>query len=864
MLAEVVLRPPDVRHLDAAFQGAGRLAARANRASRSRSATCSRRAARRAAGRSSPTRSSGRSTTRRASPAGRDRSARHYRCTVCRDQRGGGEQRQAPLDADDLAPGHRRRRRRARCARPLRDRFPEIPGAESLADELLDLHTPRQLVGLGAILERIESDLRAAPVLAALRLAFAPRDPAGQPARQRAGPGRARCASRRATSGRRPAPSGASATRGSPSRTPSGSSAGSSSGSRAGRPGRSRPASARTCGASARGPRPPVVGLSGPRGLRRPRATIPTRYGRTGADAADPPRPRPAADAPEPGAPRGRLPRDGLGARSRGGGAAADRGPRRCLAPAAVELAGDGARARRSRRVEPVMARDGRVVQLVDGGAEATRRGRRSAARRRLPAARAPGWPTPTTTAGGRRRAAAARADGCHRAPRTRGNVGLEPVPGGAGDPDVVPGARPVRAARAGRRTAVLGRGCRPDRDRDRRRDAPGAWRAGALRAAAGRDPGRARPGRRAAAADAPRCEPRPSDGGRGARSLPPTPTSDDRPGRAADARRGDRDPVGRRRRRRTPRPASAAPRVDRDGPADPVERLLGLIRDELGRPTQRRLTEIEPGRWWLADPDDIAAAAVPLADRVEWAVFSLLSTAGPIVGDRLLRADRRAVHRPRPARRGARPGLPRELSEPRQHARPARHRRRPAPPQPGAHRAARGASPNAGHRLGHAGLDRPPRADPAASARGLLGDLLEPGERRPRSAVHQPGDRRPRRGRRHLVRPRQARVPVRGRMDGDARRAAPPPPRPDPARRGARPVPGHRAGADRARPLQARALAAAAGGPRGRELAHHQVEPPARRSWPATRSTWTTWSRTSGSIRPSSGAPSRCPCSAS
>jgi hypothetical protein len=58
---------------------------------------------------------------------------------------------------------------------------------------------------------------------------------------------------------------------------------------------------------------------------------------------------------------------------------------------------------------------------------------------------------------------------------------------------------------------------------------------------------------------------------------------------------------------------------------------LLALIRDELARPGHRRLTEIEPGRWWLADRDDRAAAAAPLADRVEWAVFSLLSTAGPL-----------------------------------------------------------------------------------------------------------------------------------------------------------------------------------------------------------------------------------------
>jgi hypothetical protein len=50
-----------------------------------------------------------------------------------------------------------------------------------------------------------------------------------------------------------------------------------------------------------------------------------------------------------------------------------------------------------------------------------------------------------------------------------------------------------------------------------------------------------------------------------------------------------------------------------------------------MGEPSQRRLGELEPGRWWLTDPDDVANAAVPVADRVEWAVFSLLSTAGPL-----------------------------------------------------------------------------------------------------------------------------------------------------------------------------------------------------------------------------------------
>jgi hypothetical protein len=72
-------------------------------------------------------------------------------------------------------------------------------------------------------------------------------------------------------------------------------------------------------------------------------------------------------------------------------------------------------------------------------------------------------------------------------------------------------------------------------------------------------------------------------------------------------------------------------PAIARDSAPDPVEGLLALIREELTRPTQRRLVEIEPGRWWLADREDREAAGVPLADRVEWAVFSLLSTAGPI-----------------------------------------------------------------------------------------------------------------------------------------------------------------------------------------------------------------------------------------
>ncbi len=58
------------------------------------------------------------------------------------------------------------------------------------------------------------------------------------------------------------------------------------------------------------------------------------------------------------------------------------------------------------------------------------------------------------------------------------------------------------------------------------------------------------------------------------------------------------------------------------------VDELLELIRTELDRPNNRRIRQIEPGHYWLASHEDRSAAAQPIADRVEWAVFSLLSSA--------------------------------------------------------------------------------------------------------------------------------------------------------------------------------------------------------------------------------------------
>ena len=140
MLAEVVLRPPDVRHLDAAFQG---MAASPRRESSlkvslgdlyaTRCPTCGRMLV------------AEEFIWAAADPAP-EAVARVYRCTVCRDQRGETEVRQAPLDAEDLVRlGADVGADEVRAI--IKARFPAVDGAPPLVDELLDLHTPRQLVG---------------------------------------------------------------------------------------------------------------------------------------------------------------------------------------------------------------------------------------------------------------------------------------------------------------------------------------------------------------------------------------------------------------------------------------------------------------------------------------------------------------------------------------------------------------------------------------------------------------------------------------------------------------------------------------------------------------------------------------------
>jgi hypothetical protein len=69
--------------------------------------------------------------------------------------------------------------------------------------------------------------------------------------------------------------------------------------------------------------------------------------------------------------------------------------------------------------------------------------------------------------------------------------------------------------------------------------------------------------------------------------------------------------------------------RAGREPNLGPVAQLIDVIRAELDRANNRRLRQIEPGEYWLASEEDRSVAAPPLADRVEWAVFSLLSSAG-------------------------------------------------------------------------------------------------------------------------------------------------------------------------------------------------------------------------------------------
>jgi hypothetical protein len=342
--------------------------------------------------------------------------------------------------------------------------------------------------------------------------------------------------------------------------------------------------------------------------------------------------------------------------------------------------------------VEPMLARDGRAVLLCEPGGEealvAAVLGGVGAGYRLVSARVAEAGEEAALVEFVRPGAA------LPPAARTRANVVLPPIPGGAGDPDTLPTralfapperfeGRPFSASEASRTVTdaavevLKARGEPARSERLLGEILVGLDRAGHLRRlVAGGSADDAAPGPGSAhdvppgagssdradpsgAADAATAAERPAalsaGGRRTADGVPadlraaPGPSLRDRSSvrhhsvRGAAAQ-GEAPPPD-----QAPAPTSAPPpgpavvpaetgpglwerhRREEEAAGGRVERLLSLIREELRRPDGRRLVEIEPDRWWLADRADRDAAALPLADRVEWAVFSLLSTAGPI-----------------------------------------------------------------------------------------------------------------------------------------------------------------------------------------------------------------------------------------
>jgi hypothetical protein len=592
LLAEIVLRPPDLRHLDAAVQalaasarGESSLKAWITDRFASRCATCDRPVIL-----DEVTWAAG-STDEDGNSQGPHPTRKHYRCTVCRDQLGGGEQRQAPLDAQDIARATEAVGPQVRAG--LVDRFPVLDGGEGIPDELLDLHSPRQLAALAAILERVEADLRAAPIEAALRLAFL--HAIGPASRLATSPGR--LAPLRISAGHVKPPAtahwrernpwlafedGVRLVRGFVQRLESG-----SWGPVAARLGEDlrslvegsatailRQSTQAAIGAleieterlAASGIRPRIRLAVGMPPLRPVADRIAWAYHSTawalGREAAS------------------TLPLEPLF------------GP-----PVRATWGWQAAAITRSLRgVEGALAKDARIVFLLEGdGPEslvATVIGAITAGYRLAGARLA----EPGRDSGGAVDLVPPGSGAVPGGPRTRANVALTPLPGGAGDPDLAPAERlfapPERlvdspfsqqdAARVVVEAAV---------DVLKLRGEPvtfdgllgeilvGLDRAGHLRRLV----------------------------------RPPAPT--DEGGAEAAA---EQLPI--------------APFVPPHEQAlDHVDRLLALIRDALAGAEDRRLVKVGDDRWWLGDRTDRDSAAVPLADRVEWAVYSLLSTAGPL-----------------------------------------------------------------------------------------------------------------------------------------------------------------------------------------------------------------------------------------
>jgi hypothetical protein len=599
LLADVVVRPPDLRHLDAAFQAVGSaplgtssLRAWITERFATRCPTCGRTLAAEELIWERP-------------PAGGDvvPTRRAFRCAACLDRRGrGNELHQAPPEAADLDLASAFALDPA-VREDLGRRFPVLgTGAESLPDAILGLHSERQLGGLHAILARIDGDLRASQVTSALRLAFLH---AVFPAsRLNAYPGRA--SSVRITGGRLRAPGspgwrernpwlafeeGYALVRGFVQALDTG------------------PLAAVQARLVDR-----LDGLVEGSPMISLRVAAPDaleRLAKEGAALAP-------ADRARVRLVLGQLPVEWTPPRLAEayvlagwclGSEAARLLPLEPLFDAAARPPSRAALLRAGlEAVAPALAADGRAVVMLEPDGPP---GLVGAA---LAAASA-GW----RVADARLAEAGARTGGSIElvaptgrlgpGPRTRADRLLAPTPGGAGDPRTIPGRgifgapealdgrfSPTEAARAVTEAAVAvlqARGEPAERDRLLGPVIVALDRCGQLH-------------RFATASAEPAPVPEEASAATGA-TVPP-----DVPGAGARAATpgAARTPGG------AGTPGAAATRA-----------LLELVDGEMLRPDHRRLAPSDEGRLWLADPHDEAAAAAPLADRLEWAVFSLLGT---------------------------------------------------------------------------------------------------------------------------------------------------------------------------------------------------------------------------------------------
>lgn len=607
LLADVVVRAPDLRHLDAAFQavaaasvGGTSLRASIDQRFATRCPTC---------GRSVPLDD----LLWLPVEAGTLRPAsRAFRCPACLHRRGrGGELRQAAPEAEDIEralAGPTDPAARDEVAR----RFPLNPAPGGLLEQLLDLHSPRQLEGLQAILTCVEGELRASQVTSALRLALLH---AIIPASRLAGGG-GRPKSLRIEDGRVRLPASPAWRERNPWRA-------FEAGYQLVRAFVQALDAGPFGGVQARLAEPLAAVLEGPPmiSLRLGGRDALQRLAAEGEalSAAERSRVRLVLAQPTPAWSRSRLAEAFvLTAWALGAGAA------RRVPAGRLLRTGDGPP---DRLVElqacleaaaPAMAADGSATVLLDpdGPTELAAAalagaagGWRVAAARLAEPDRRPGGVLQLVPPSGR----------LGPGPRTRANRPLPTVPGGAGDPGVVltsgtfSGPVPIdgrfsvselrRVVTEAAVAAIQARG-EPAQLRGLAGDVLVALdRSGQLRRFAMARGADGAPGARPEGPPLPAVGRSTSAGGRS------TPAAGPPPGEAP-TRAG------------SPRP---------EGPAAAADDLLALVEGELLRPDQRKIVVSEGDRLWLADPRDQAAAAAPLADRLEWAVFSLLPSGEPV-----------------------------------------------------------------------------------------------------------------------------------------------------------------------------------------------------------------------------------------